>query len=316
MNPANIFLDYNIINASVELTPTIRISPFDSSDLQPQKLTGNEVALAYLKSRFKKYYITVKARDALSLALRILEVNKDDTVTILTTSDNFYISSCVTSTIERFCKWNREVNEDTKVILVNHEFGYPNEELMKIKEYGYPIIEDCAHAFVSEDSKSLIGTVGDYVLYSLPKYFPMQVGAILAVNTLLDTDIEPSDNAIQNYVLQRLSVHIPHIPEMNKQRLSNYHYLVSQLAPLGISPYFELHVGVIPNVFLFKWDENIDFPLLKQYMQYNGVECSVFYGQSAFFIPCHHKLKKYHLDYMVSLIRYFSTHSLVANVSI
>ncbi len=45
----------------------------------------------------------------------------DDVVTILTTSGNFYISSCVTAEIEKFCKWDREITDQTKVIFVNHK---------------------------------------------------------------------------------------------------------------------------------------------------------------------------------------------------
>ena len=48
-----------------------------------------------------------------------------------------------------------------------------------------------------------------------------------------------------------------------------------------------------------QWDK------LKIFMQSNGVESSIFYGEDAFFIPVHQNLKDLDLDYFVTLIEYF-----------
>lgn len=306
MRQINLLYGKYVINASSELTPTIRISPFQTSDLWIPSQTDKQIAVDYLKGRFGDYYIFDKARNALAWALSSYDLQHDDIVTILTTSGNYYVSGCVTETIEKFCKWNREINNRTKVILVNHEFGYPYEQLDSLKKNGLPIIEDCAHTFVSRDSQNLIGTVGEYVIYSLPKYFPMQIGAILVKNYSKASKRPVAVDEVEDYVLEHLALQIPNIQKINEKRLENHDYLCSNLRHLGITPFLNRNDGVVPGVFLFKWEERVDYPLLKRFMQANGVESSVFYGENAFFLPCHFRLGKNELEYIVSLLSFFS----------
>ncbi|RXM40023.1 hypothetical protein BOQ62_08170 [Chryseobacterium sp. CH21] len=44
---------------------------------------------------------------------------------------------------------------------------------------------------------------------------------------------------------------------------------------------------------------------LKIFLQQNGIECSIFYGKDAFFIPVHQNLGIFEMDYIVNLIEYF-----------
>lgn len=294
-----------IMNPTIEVTPSIRISPFTENDLGMADF-DTKSATEYLKNRFNNYCLTIKARDAIFLALSYYELKKDDVVTILTTSGNYYISSCVTKEIEKFCLWSRELSNKTKLIFVNHEFGYPLENLEEVKGYGLPIIEDYAHTFVSENEKRQTSKIGDFIIYSLPKYFPMQIGGILVaeqskLNSLHYTI--STDNC--DYILGHLSLSIPSLEEISKKRLFNYAYLKNKLQHLGIVPFFPEKKNIVPGVFLFRWNDNINYDLLKEFMQANGVESSVFYGENAFFIPIHHKLEVAHLDYMISLLNYF-----------
>ena len=48
-----------------------------------------------------------------------------------------------------------------------------------------------------------------------------------------------------------------------------------------------------------------EYPALKEFMQRNGVESSVFYGQNAFYIPIHQNLDQNQLNYMVALLNCF-----------
>lgn len=294
-----------IINPTVELTPSIRISPFSENYLLA--LDADEtVASQYLLDRFGAFLLTTKARDAICLALSYYKLQPDDIVTIVTTSDNFYISSCVTNSIEKYCLWSRKITERTKLIFVNHEFGYPYMKLESLKDYGLPIIEDCAHAFVSKDAESKIGTVGDFVIYSLPKFFSMQIGGILVADKLkLDSLKIETPLGVERYVLRHLSLEIHDIVSISSVRLDNYKYLLENLQDWGIRPFFPLEDGTVPGVFLFTWMDDMDYPSLKMFMQANGVESSVFYGKNAFFIPVHHRLKRQHLDYMITLLKYY-----------
>ena len=295
----NILYKNIVVDAGDELVPAIRIHPFKNeylltSDVNIQK------AKSYFDSRFGSYCILKKGRAALYAALKSYNLGSGDLVTILTTSNNFYISKCVTKEIDKICQWNREVTEKTKVIIFNHEFGFPCRDLKEVAGYGLPIIEDCAHTFYDTDPE--IGKYSDFVVYSLPKAFPMQMGGVLKMNKQIEVDV---DQDVENYVLSNLSRHVDKIDRYIEKRLYNFRYLSEQLAGIGIQPYFT-DIKAIPGTYLFKWREEIDYPNLKEFMYLNGVECSVFYGKNAFFIPVHQEVKQVELDYMVNLLKYYS----------
>lgn len=279
------------------------ISPFSEGLALKSELTDQIFLKSYLDKRFGDWCYTEKAREAIKVALSYYHLEKNDVVTILTTSGNFYISSCVTNAIESVCKWSREIVSDTKVLFVNHEFGYPYENIEDLKEYGLPIIEDCAYAFFTESDKFEIGKIGDFAIYSLPKAFPVEKGGILVSNNdsfVLSDSLEKETVCKLN---EDLASVIYDIDTIKEKRFKNYHYLLSELKSVGIDSFFKLKEGVVPGVFLFKWRDDIDYPALKVYMQNNGVECSVFYGENAFFIPMHHLLEKQDLDTICGLLK-------------
>lgn len=296
-----------VINASEELVPSYRISPFNIDDSNKNsKISKDNINIAkeYLDNRFDNYILTNNGRSAINLALSNFELQENDIVTILTTSSNFYISGCVTKEIEKFCKWSRNIEQNTKIIFVNHEFGFVYKELEEIKKYNLPIIEDCAHSFISQNEKNTIGKIGDYVIYSLPKFFPIQFGGILVSNNKsLDNIL--SDNEI-NYILSCIGRNIDNITYIKSRRLDNYQYLKTKFELEGINTTFELSNQEIPGVFMFNID-NINLAELKIFTQRNGIESSVFYGKNAFFIPAHQNLDELDLNYFFEVIKCFLT---------
>lgn len=292
-----------VISPSSELRPYIRIAPFSNSFFSHDRYSSDflEQRFLLLNKLFDNVYVMPKARLCLEECLSSLKVNKDDNVTILTTSGNSYVSSCVTKTIEKYCSWTRSLSKNTKVILVIHEFGYPFKRWDEISALGIPIIEDCAYTFLSNDAN--IGKYSDFVFYSIPKTFPSQLGGLLVSRNPLDIK---QDKAIYEYVLSALCPYVDKLNSIAERRLSNYRYMCRKLSNLGISPYFNLDEGVVPGVFLFSWRDDIDYPLLRTFMERNGIECSVFYGKNAFYVPIHQGLSQEELDYMICLLTYFS----------
>lgn len=294
-----------IINASEELVPHYNISPFNIDDSKKNSKISNKclyIAKEYLNNRFDNYIFTKSGRNAINIALSNLNLNNDDVVTILTTSSNFYISGCVTKEIEKYCKWSREFEVNTKAIFINHEFGFVFKDFEKIKKYNLPIIEDCAHSFVSQNNNNSIGKVGDYVIYSLPKFFPIQFGGVL-VSNIKQLDNILSDIEI-NYILSCIGRNVENINDIKNRRLENYQYLKTKFESSGIITTFDLSNQEIPGVFMFNLD-NINLSDLKIFTQRNGIESSVFYGQNAFFIPVHQNLDTLDLDYFFEIINYF-----------
>src|SRR6185369_5520890 len=145
-------------------------------------------------------------------------------VTIVTTTGNFYISGCVTREIEKFCRWSRDIEPQTKALLVIHEFGFPYEELRELRRFNLPIIEDAAHAFASNNREQSAGHVGDFVVYSFPKFFPTQTGGLLAFNECYAID-DPLASSAKQYVQKVLSAHIDNLTDAAKKRRENYHAL-------------------------------------------------------------------------------------------
>ncbi len=211
----------------------------------------------------------------------------NDIVTIFTTTGNVYIAKCVTDEIEKFCKWSRRIEKNTKIILVNHEFGYPYPELEKLKDFKLPIIEDCAHSFFTSDHNNTIGNVGDFVIYSFVKMFPIQIGGLLVSNRSIEFDDNFVESISLQYIKNVLSHHIKNKDLIIKRRILNYKKIRNHLNKLGLEERFKLEDGIVPGVFMFcRGNINMDLSKLKEYMWAHGMQCSVFYGEESFLYPC------------------------------
>jgi hypothetical protein len=53
--------------------------------------------------------------------------------------------------------------------------------------------------------------------------------------------------------------------------------------------------------------EKIDLSMLKSHFYANGIQCSVFYGERTFFIPCHQHLEETDLDYFAEVMKGYTS---------
>ena len=296
-----------VLNPDPYLMPAYRISPFQTKNIHTNNEVPDSDAIdAYFNDRFKEkqYLYVTDGRKAINIALQHYQLQKNDMVTIFTTSGNFYISGCVTSEIEKFCKWSRQIEQHTKLIFVIHEFGYPYEQIEELKKYNLPIIEDCAYSFFSNNIENSIGNTGDFVIYSFPKMFPIQIGGLLTVKkTVRLLTVEKIADEKLRYIKNVLSHYVVHKNDIINKRIENYNYLKNNLNHIDFSERFKLQNGVVPGVFMFTIKkESIHPPHLKNYLYAQGVQCSVFYGEHSFFIPVHQNLDKPDLDYFIDVL--------------
>lgn len=302
-----------VINPEEFFRPSLRISPFNTNYIKDNKKISENIDSidSFEKSSLSEYFgnnyiIASCGKEAISLALSNYNLQKDDEVLIVTTTGNKYISGCVTRTIEQFCSWTRKHTKKTKLIFVNHEFGYPFINWEQIENYNLPIIEDRAYSLFSTD-QATTGRKGDFVIYSLPKWFPMQMGGILQAN--VDVNLKGElQNKTKLILLNTLRYYLDGKAQLIEQRRHNYKYFTELFSEINCPPFFELNENVVPGVFMFRNDAQMNLLSLKEFMLNNGVESSVFYGENAFYVPVHQNLSDEHIEFIFTLVKYFKNH--------
>lgn len=79
----------------------------------------------------------------------------------------------------------RRMNEEVKAILVTHFFGFAQRlgELRALCDrWGAFLVEDCAHALLSDNVAGTLGRVGDAAVFSLRKTLPLPNGGAVLLN--------------------------------------------------------------------------------------------------------------------------------------
>lgn len=264
-----------------------------------------------LKHRLDAIEVVIgqNCRESLRGVLDVLGIQSvNDEVAVFTTSGRPYLSGCVSKAIDSAGSWIREnITQKTKVILVVHEFGYPYEDVSGFRKFGLPIIEDAAFSFDSRFlNGDLVGTRGDYAVFSFSKFFDIQIGG---ASVRLNEDVpelpsESENNAIK-YVKGIILSQYSNIGEFTRARLELFRYYVERFKEIGAVPYFEDQMGAVPSVFLFRAPTLWNLVKLKEYLWKRGIQCTVFYGDDAFYLPLHHAMEKATVDYLYWMVNAF-----------
>jgi len=304
------FYNQFIINPEKFRIPQYTISPFSTDRvgknyrlLQSDQSINKDLLTHY----FGHFLCFETGKSALYHALSHYRLLGDDEVWIITTSGNRYISSCVTGEIEKFCKWSRQLSDKTKVVLINHEFGTVYKEMDEVLKLDLPIIEDMAMSLFSTDENRKTGNYGDFTIYSLPKFFPLQGGGILKINTLeYEKNSFEFDSGLSTGLQKLLSHYLPDaetIKQLRKHNNALFEHHLSQLP--GFESRFEYSENETPSVFMCSTPPCVNLDGLKVFLQQNGIESSVFYGENAFFVPVHQYLKEEDIMFIVTIINYY-----------
>jgi len=302
-----------VVNPNEFLLPLFGITPFKSEHVAINHVLDNDnFDQNYFDQRFGigTWLYTFNGREAIKIALEQYSLDENDVVTILTTSENFYISSCVTLEIEAVCRWNRELTSETKLIFVNHEFGYPYPDMERLLKLGIPIIEDCCTTFFSQNDSKKVGKYGDYTVYSLPKFFPMQLGGIVVSNKGIIGNQKTILQEIEiKYIQNVLSYQLKKQDEIIQVRGDNYTYGLQLFSSLGFTERFFKTKSIVPSAMLLKNNGIVkDLSALKLFLSKNGIQSSVFYGEDGFFIPNHQSLTKTEIDFLFTVISFYLKH--------
>ncbi|PIR93543.1 hypothetical protein COT99_00025 [Candidatus Falkowbacteria bacterium CG10_big_fil_rev_8_21_14_0_10_43_10] len=302
---------YSVIMRPPEYKPQINIYPFNNSSM----LTGEDRGFNvddFLQTKFngREYNFFPRGMYAIYALFKWFKLQQiiqdDQEVYISTTTDSPYISSCVTSAIEQAaCRWSREISPRTKVVFVIHEFGFFNDKATGLKKHcrenNLILVEDCAYAWQSGPA----GGFGDYLIYSLSKFFPMQFGAFL-VGKKFDfkyiwDNFACADAGKEKKSLAELSYHLPREQQYIKARTENYRYLESIFGKE--KSFFNLKKGEVPGAFVLKIESAERAKEISEFVKTFGIECGNYYSNQAIFLPVHQNLNKAHLDYIAGAVR-------------
>lgn len=287
--------------------PAFLIIPFRTEDI----LRNAELSRRYtfdLKGKLEELYpgkyitLTSNGRKALELALeQNPQKSNNQNIFIQTTSDNLYISSCVTKVIEKKNSWHRRKDGDCDSILINHEFGYTDGRAQRISKNFW--IEDCAFSFNSKyDNGERCGSYGSCSVFSFSKFFPIQFGGFLTSNHPVKY---LEDRQIIKYVSNVVGFYLNEIEHWSTYRREIYNYYMEVFSQLGCSQYLKLRPNDVPGVFLFRTPIDLNLQLLKEYYWKRGIQCSVFYGEQAFYLPLNQFTEKKHIDYFADIFNLF-----------
>ena len=234
--------------------------------------------------------VTPSGRAALAAILTYLRPRPNDEVWITTTTgaSGRTITPCVTATIARFCRFAHSPGPRTAAALAIHDWGVPHPGLADVRDYcrrhGLPLIEDAAHAFASRnDAGQRLGTLGDFALFSLPKFFPMGRGGLVA--GLPPHAIPVEEPAAE--VRQALAGWLPFAGEIATARRQTWAALDRCLQEIGVHGALPLPAGAVPSLYLLHTPRPF---ATRSRLRAAGIESGPDDHRGLAFLPCHQQV--------------------------
>lgn len=292
-----------ILHASEFNRPVFQMGPHDNAALalnfeiirRAERIP--EIEWSRYIGKGHSYTLTASGSEAIEMAVEDLGLAATDEILILTTSASPYVSHCVTDAITRYCRWSRRPSTHTKALFVIHEFGFPAAIPPELIQAGYPIIEDCAYAFGSQNDEDTVGRIGDYVVYSFSKAFPIAFGGLLK---------GPRQPARRSALTAQASGELPvllahHLGNLEaacRQRRRVFEQYRLRFAAEGLFPLFEPGPAVVPHSFVVALANQERAEAMKPKLNKAGIISSVFYGGGGYFLPNHQSLSEAAVEYV------------------
>lgn len=186
--------------------------------------------------------------------LAALGLDRGDVVTILTTSQEQYVSICVSVTAFNQASISRVMTDRTRVVIVIHEFGYIDttlpERIADWRSRGILVVEDCAFVAGVRVGSGWVGDYGDAALFSLPKIIPATAGGLL--RTREPFELPPMTEAARVATAENKAVaeaNLPYVDRFNALRLERHELLRDGLGlppwdpprPVVAVPFFSMY---------------------------------------------------------------------------
>jgi hypothetical protein len=244
--------------------------------------------------------VTSSGREALARILTYLRLRSDDEVWITTTLGlrDLHISPCVTGTIARFSRFAAEPGSHTAAVLVIHDFGVPHPHLTALRDqcrrHGWPLVEDAAHAFASVGSTGRrMGTLADFALYSLPKFFALPHGGLVSGLPPGAGDGDDEETA------ERLRHVLPLAGAIAEARRRNWLVLDGLLHRVGLQSALPLTAGSVPSVYVLRTERQ--FAMLRR-LRAERIESGPEVHCGRLLLPCHQSVSPGELRCVAAIV--------------
>lgn len=292
------------INPDPYYTPRISIGPFTLKSLAKNAPSKNRDSLRCLGSNL---LYTNSGKDAIRCALEYLQVKSTDVVGIVTSSGNSYVSKCVTETISEFSRWIMyDVGGEIDFLFVIHEFGslMPLTSMQLFRGMGIPIINDFAYSFLSLFENEREDFRNEINISSFPKSFNVNFGGVLSVPTSIE---DPQVMSSSEAIFKKLSLDLSASAIYGNidKRKSNRAFYKKELLSYGYKVVWD-EDEICPGVCMIEPLNPTNLQNLKSFLQRNGIESSVFYGQEKFFVPVHQLMTLDELEYVCFMIKAYT----------
>jgi|GEM_PF-6079484 len=170
----------------------------------------------------------------LGAALATRNLTRSDEIAIITTSDETYVTTCVTATAFNFAAISRTVTPRTRVVVFIHEFGYVSDDARaRIEDWqsrGLFVIEDCAHVVGLDVDGVKVGGFSEMALYSLPKIVPVDGGGLLRSRQPITLPaMNDTQQAATDLGIEAAERYLSKFPFLNARRLENAEAAIASL---------------------------------------------------------------------------------------
>lgn len=259
--------------------------------------------------------MTGSGRAAIALALNGIRPDSDVWITSSLGTPLRRLSPCVPEAVGRCALPTEAPSGRTAAVVIVHEWGFPHPDRPRIltvaRQRGWRVLDDCAHAFAHGLA---LARAGATVALSLPKFFPVPRGGLLARGPGADGQelaalsqpssghdgdaiadwqsgwsIEPptaDPEPMGNRQLDEWQV-VPMlrlVGERSAAHVTNWQRLRAITQRFGLTAHDDLPSGVIPQVFRLRTSRQ--FALARRLAD-AGVETSPPFYVGWLALPCH-----------------------------
>lgn len=230
--------------------------------------------------------VTSSGRAAIALALAALPAASEVWITSSLGTHPRRMSACVSEAVSRAARPVAEPTAQTRGIVVVHEWGIPHPTLGTIRQEaerkGWLVVHDCAHALKHGLDLAQSGAI---VAFSLPKFFPIAHGGLLAgPRGCLEDLKQPTTLPDDRDFLRLMLLTVDH---RCQQHVENWRRLDAIASHYRLQGEDNVAPDVVPQAYRLRFQRQF---AAQQIMETHGIETTPPFYAGWLALPCHSKL--------------------------